>query len=153
AAFVRSDAGMNVALAGLTLVGAQAGDYAAVFSPQPPTANITPALLTVTGIAVDKVYDGTTAVALTPAQAGLAGGLPGDLVTRVATSGTGKFASKDGGSNIAVTLSGLDLAGAQAANYTLGQPATTTANITPVLVTATGITADKAYDGTTQATL
>ncbi len=52
-----------------------------------------------------------------------------------------------------VTVSGLALAGRDAANYTLTQP-TTTANITPAGLTVTSITANnKVYDSTTAATL
>ena len=48
-----------------------------------------------------------------------------------------------------MTVSGLTLSGAQAADYTLTQP-TTTANITPASLSVSGITAvDKVYDAST----
>jgi hypothetical protein len=143
--------GIVVAVSGLSLGGAQAGDY--VVTQPTTTANITPAPLTVTGITADKVYDATTAAIPNTANAALAGAFSGDTVTLNAAAVTGTFASKDVGTGITVTVSGLTLAGAQAGDYSLTQP-TVTANITPATLTVTGITAnDKVYDATTAATL
>ena len=65
----------------------------------------------------------------------------------------GTFATKDVAQNIAVSVSGLTLGGAQAGDYTLTQP-TITANITPAPLTVVGITAaDTVYDGSTSVTL
>ena len=63
------------------------------------------------------------------------------------------FASAGVGNGIAVTVSGLTLSGASAANYTLAQPLTLTANITPAPVTiSSGLTANnKVYNRTTSA--
>jgi hypothetical protein len=144
--------GIAIAVAGMTLSGPQAGDYTLT---QPTTsANITPAPLTVTGIkASDKVYDSTKSVTLNASGATLAGVLPGDTVTLSTAGATGSFVSKDVGTGVAVTVSGLSIGGPQAADYTL-TPAATSANITPAPVTVTGVTAqDKVYDGTTAATL
>ena len=53
----------------------------------------------------------------------------------------------------AVTVSGLALTGADAANYVLA-PLTVTADISAATLTVTGITAsDKVFDGTTDATI
>ena len=66
---------------------------------------------------------------------------------------TGAFADKTVGIGKTVQVSGLTISGRDAPNYTLTQP-TTTANITPVGLTVTGITANnKVYDDTTTATL
>jgi len=52
-----------------------------------------------------------------------------------------------------VTVSGLTLGGAQAADYALTQPKAA-ASITPAKLTVTGLTANnKVYDATTAATL
>jgi hypothetical protein len=77
------------------------------------------------------------------------------MVDLVTNGYTATFASRDIGTNIAVTVTGLTLAGADAANYTLAQPTDLTANITVSALTVTGITAEssKTYDGTTTATL
>jgi hypothetical protein len=147
------DVGSNIAVAasGLTLGGAQGGDY--TLTQPSTTANITPAKLTVTGLVVnDKAYDTTTAATLTTSGAALAGLFAGDTVTLNTAAAKGVFASKDAGNGMAVTISGLTIGGAQAGDYTLTQPAPT-ANITPaplnVLITAQ----DKVFDGTTKATL
>ena len=55
----------------------------------------------------------------------------GDMVTLITTGATGVFASKGVGTGITVTVTGLSISGADAANYTLTQPPPTTADITP----------------------
>jgi hypothetical protein len=130
--FASKDVGTNitVTVAGLTLGGAQAGDY--TLTQPATTANITPAGLGVSGVlANSKVYDGTTtAASLNTAGVALVGVYRGDTVKLNPTAVTGTFASKDVGTNIAVRVAGLTLGGAQAGDYTLTQPATM-ANITP----------------------
>src|SRR5207302_1340402 len=103
--------------------------------------------------AANKVYDGTTKATLSAGSAALVGTITGDTVTLTATGATGTFASKDVGSGVAVAVSGLTLGGAQSGEETLTQPSST-ANITSLALTVTGVTAaNKAYDGTTKATL
>ena len=154
-AFVSKDVGQNitVSVTGLTLGGAQAGDYTLT---QPTTAaNITAATLTVTGItAADKTYNGNTTATLQGlATASLVGVVSGDTVTLGTSAAAGTFVSKDVGQNITVSVTGLTLGGSQAGDYTLTQP-TTAANITAATLTVTGITAaDKTYNGNTTATL
>ena len=111
-------------------------------------------MLHVTGItADDKTYDGKTGATLVTSGATLMGVVHGDTVTLDTSGAMGTFASKDVGTGITVTINGLALGGPQAGNYMLVEPSTT-ANITPAMLTVTGITADdKAYDGTTAATL
>ena len=152
--FVSQDVadGITVTVAGLTISGTQAGDY--TLTEPSPTANITPATLTVTGVTgVNKVYDSTTTATLDTGSASLVGVFSGDTVTLVTSGGIGTFASKDVANGITVTASGLALGGAQAGDYTLAQP-TTSANITPATLTVSGVTAaNKVYDSTTAATL
>src|SRR5207245_1972880 len=141
--FAGKNVGNNIAvtISGLSLSGAQAGDYT-LAQPTSALANITPKTLTVTGIrANDKVYDGTPVATLVTTGAALAGVIAGDVVTLSTANAAGTFASKDVGANITVTITGLTIAGAQSANYTLG-PVTTTANITQASLTVTGITAN-----------
>ena len=144
--------GITVTVSGLTISGAQAGDY--TLAEPTTTANITPATLTVSGItAANKVYDGTTNATLNTGSASLSGVYSGDSVTLSASGATGAFASKDVANGITVTVSGLTISGAQAGDYTLAEP-TTTANITAATLTVSGITAsNKVYDSTTKATL
>ncbi len=152
--FASKDVGIAIPVnvSGLTIRGAQASDYILT---QPSTmASIAPIGLTVAGItADDKVYDHTTTADLNTGSAALVGVFTEDTVTLSTTGATGAFASKDVGTGISVIVSGLTLGGTQSADYTVTQP-TTLANITPAILTVTGITAsNKVYDGTTTATL
>lgn len=93
--------------------------------------------LTVIGAtAVNKVYDGTTAAVVT--AAGLDGVIDGDVVT-LANDVSGTFASKNVGTNIAVTTT-MGITGADANNYVINQP-TLKANITksPIEITANNV--------------
>ena len=114
---------------------------------------VTTAPLTITGLSgVNKVYDGTTAAALS-GTATLSGVAAGDVVTLGGTP-TAVFASKNIGTGIAITVTGYTISGASAANYTLTQPTGLTANITGLSLTITGASAsNKVYDGTTTATI
>ncbi len=144
--------GKTVLISGLTISGAQAGDYDLI---EPTaTADITAGIVTVTGItANNKMYDGTALATINTSDATLDGVALGDDVTLVTTGATGTFTSADVGTGITVTISGLSLTGPDASKYTLVGP-TTTANITAVALNVTGITAEnKPYDGTTAAML
>lgn len=145
-------AGKTVTVAGLTLSGANAGNY--TLTPPTTTAAITQAPLSVTGItASNKTYDQSTAATINTASAALSGVFTGETVTLVTGSASATFATAAVGNSKTVTVAGLSLGGAQSGNYTLTQP-TTTANITTAPLTVTGITAsNKTYDGSTGATL
>ena len=110
--------------------------------------------LTVRGItASNKAYDGNTNATLNTTGATLVGAVTGDAVTLDTTGATGAFTDAEVGTGKMVLVSGLTLTGADAGNYTLAQP-TTTATITVAGLTVAGIEAqNKAYDGTTAATL
>src|SRR5262249_14004375 len=144
---------ITVNVSGLTISGPSVGNYTLI---QPTTkANITAASLTVSGLkANDKVYDRTTTATLNTSGVTFGGLKPGDSVSLNINGSTATFAQRDVGDNITVTVSGLSLSGPQAGNYTLVQPITTSANITPRPLTVTGVKAnDKVYDGTTTATI
>lgn len=118
------------------------------------TVTVNPKVVTVSGItANDKAYDGTTDAELVFSNATFDGIQGNDTLTATAK---GKFANANVG-NQPVTISDLILGGDSAANYVLateGNQTETTATITAKEVTVSGITAnDKAYDGTTNATL
>jgi len=73
--------GKTVTVSGLTLSGSAAGNYT-LTQPSGLTANITAAVLTVSGItASNKVYDGTTTAVLNVGGATLVGVVSGDTVT------------------------------------------------------------------------
>jgi hypothetical protein len=95
------------------------------------TSSITPASLAVSGITANsKVFDGTTAATLS----GTPGVTPivGDHVTAGGV-GVGAFADPNVGAAKPVTVSGFALAGPDAGNYNIVQPAGLTADITPVV--------------------
>lgn len=139
-----------VLVSGLSLIGPEAGNYQLQYADL--RADIAPRVLSVDGIrAASRVYDGTTVATLT----GVAGvtGLPGDAVS-ISGAVAGRFADKNVGTGKAVTVSGLELVGADAANYRLTTLASLTADITPLQLTIGGLSArDKVYDATTTATL
>ncbi|MDM4764733.1 YDG domain-containing protein [Pelomonas sp. SE-A7] len=150
--FMDKNVGQNkpIVLSGLTLSGANAGNYVVKAAPS-LVASITPAPLQVTGVgALSRVYNTTTGVSLTgsPVIAALGGdqlSLGGQLQA--------VFADKNAGVNKLVLTSGLTLGGADAGNYTLLQPVVR-ATITPAPLAVTGVTAnDKVYDATTTTTL
>ena len=120
--------GKTVTVSGLSLTGADAGNY--ILTPPTTTANITAATLTVTGItASDKVYDGTTDATLDTTGAVLEGVIAGDDVALNLVSAIGTFETPDMGTGITVLITGLTVTGTDSGNYTLTQP-TTTASIT-----------------------
>lgn len=109
----------GIATVTVTFCGSYTGSASATFT-------IVPKALTVTATVADKAWDGTSDATLTSATA--EGIVAGDEVTL--TPGIAKFATAEPGNDIAVTFFGFGLDGKDAANYTLNQPAATTANIT-----------------------
>ena len=112
-------------------------DYAGSTSaPQPVT--VTPATLTVSGVvAQNKQYDSTTTATVDTGGATLNGVVGSDTVTLNSTNVSAAFTSPNVGTNIAVTVSGLSLSGADSSNYVLQQPTGLTANITTAPLTLT----------------
>jgi hypothetical protein len=86
---------------------------------------ITAKNLTVSGItASDKPFDGNTSATLNVSGAALVGAVSGDAVTLGTGAASGVFTSSAPGT-CAVQVSGLSIAGADSANYTLTQPVVT----------------------------
>ena len=117
------------------------------------TADIAQAILSASVIAPDKVYDGNTSTDFT---VGTLTGLVGTETVDV--TGVATFNSKDVADANLVTVSGITLTdganGGLASNYSFTGSQTATAHITARELTVTGqIALDKAYDGTTTATL
>ena len=138
-------AGKTVTASGLTLTGAAAGNYSLASAAATTTAAVTALTVTPAVTAGDKPYDGAPTAALTTCT--VSGTLAGDVV---GCTGAASFDSATIGSGKTVTVDGLTLTGAGAANYTLSTTtATTTAAITALTVTPAVAAADRAYDGTT----
>ncbi|MBT8553179.1 hypothetical protein G6683_05485, partial [Polynucleobacter paneuropaeus] len=127
--------------------------FATVASATPGTSLNTVTLsaktLTVSGTLADsKVYDGTTSVNVWGGS--LVGVASGDVVS---LKQGGVFTSANVSSAVTVIV-GDSISGASAANYTLVQPTSVTAAITPKTLTVSdGTVANKTYDGTNSATL
>ena len=153
--FATKSVGPNktITISGLTISGDDSANY--TLTQPSTTASIGVKTITVTGItATNRVYDSTTAATslLVTTSAVLAGVESGDTVTLSTTNAAGVFADKNVGTGKTITISGLTISGANAAEYTLTQP-TTTASITAKELTVTGITAtDRVYDSGVVAT-
>ncbi len=136
-------AGKHVDVLGITKTGADAANYTLQSTSVWTTAAITKATLTVTAIATNKVYDGTTAASVTLGS----NKVGGDVVDIAHT--TAAFNTKHVGTNKPVTVSGISIGGTDAGNYQLAATtAATTATITARPITVTAVTATKVYDGT-----
>jgi len=150
-------AGKSVSLAGSTLGGANASNYTLSLAGAPAaTASILAKTLTISGTfaANDKAFDNTTSATISVNSLGLSGKVGADVVTLSATL---VFSDAAVGAGKTVSLTGSTIGGAAASNYTLslaGAP-TTTASITTKTLTISGTftVANKAYDGTTSATI
>ena len=140
-----------VTVSGFTIGGPDVGNYT-LTQPAGLLANITAKPLTITGLAANnKVYDRLATATLSGA-ASLSGVISGDIVT-LGGSSSANFADKTVANNKPVTVSGYTISGGDSANYSLTQPAGLTANITPLGLTVSGITAnDKVYNGNAVAT-
>jgi hypothetical protein len=137
--FSNKNVGNNkpVNITGYSLSGAQASYYT-LSQPTGLTANITAKGLTISGITVNnKIYDGNTTATLSGTPS-LVGVVMSDVVS-LTGSPTATFASPNAGTAIAVTITGYNLTGTDAGNYTLSQPTGLTANITALLSPAAGV--------------
>jgi hypothetical protein len=120
----------TVMIGSVALSGADSGNYA-VGSAGTATADITPAALTASGTAADKVYDATTAATVTISLVGV---FSGDTVTGAAS---GTFDTKNVGTDKTVTIGTVALSGADSGNYAVGSAGTATADITAKALTVT----------------
>jgi hypothetical protein len=145
--FASRNAGANqtVTVSGLTISGTEVGNY--TLTQPATTASILARPLTVSAAAANKTYDGTTVATATLSDNRLAG----DSLNRAYASAN--FADKNVGTGKTVTVSGISVTGSDAANYSFNTSATTTADITPAVVTGSVTAQNKVYDGTPAATI
>jgi hypothetical protein len=137
----------TVTATGLSLSGADAGNYELASTSATALADITARTLTVSATGVNRVYDGTADATVT---------LSDDRVSddALSTSYTSaSFDNKNVGTGKPVSVSGINVTGADAGNYTFNTTAATTANITPATVTGHVTASNKVYDGTAAATI
>lgn len=134
--------GKTVYISGLTLGGAQAGNYSLT---QPTrTANITKRPITVTAATDTKTYDGDTSSVGAPSLT--SGGIQ---VGDIEPAWTQTFFSKHAGTGKTLTPAGSVLDGNGGNNYAYTFATNTTGVITPLLITVTALSDTKIYDGTT----
>lgn len=130
--------GKTVTASGVTLAGADAGNYT-LASTATDTADIAKKGLTGALTANNKTYDGTTTAT---GSIGLTGVLAGETVT---ASGAYAFADRNAGTGKTVTASGAVLAGADAGNYSLTGVSAALADILRRSVTVAADNAFKAF--------
>lgn len=137
--------GKAVSVTGLTLQGADAGNY--VFGgTATTTANITPKALTVSGVSAGtRTYNQTNLASLLLTAASLVGVVNGDAVVLSAAGATATFADVNIGTGKPVTVSGLGLSGSDSGNYTLTQPTDVKGDITPGLLTYVATPASRVF--------
>lgn len=102
----------------MTPAEAESNKYAFIYTTGLLTVNARDVVIE--GLSVfDKAYDGTVDGVLNTANATVSGQVAGDDITIDTTNATVAFASAEIGEGIAVTVTGLAIAGADAANYNL----------------------------------
>ncbi|MCW2351806.1 YDG domain-containing protein [Sphingobium sp. B12D2B] len=119
------NAGVQEVATSVSLSGADMANYEVIN----PSLTVTIGKKTISGLLtgqVTKVYDGTTAIVLSPSNYQLAGVLAGDAVT---LSGSGSYADKNVGDNKSVVVSETRLSGADAGNYVLSSSSSVSGNI------------------------
>jgi hypothetical protein len=131
----------TVTASGISLSGTDAGNYTPNASAT-TTANITLRTLTLTATATDRTYDRTTNATVSISDDRVAG----NALSITYTSST--FATKVVGVNKTVTVSGISVAGTDAANYSYPTTITTTATINQRTLSVTVTSTNKTYDST-----
>lgn len=149
--FDNRNAGRNKSVngSGLVLAGNDANNYSLDTSKEVAKADITPKIVTATGSAKDKSYDGKTVAAV--GDLALHGVVAGDKVAIVGD--TGSFDNSNAGTNKPVNGEGLSLAGADAGNYILDTSAVVAhADVRPAYNPSALVADATGVNGTAQAT-
>jgi len=135
-----------ISVTGIALSGSDAGNYT-FNATASTTADISSKVLTASGTAANKTYDGNSSAV---ASISLIGTIVGDSVVG---SASGTFESKNVATNQTVSLGPVTISGADAGNYNIGAAGTTTANITPKAIVGSITAANKVFDGSTVAAI
>jgi filamentous hemagglutinin family protein len=146
-AFADKNAGIgkNVNVNGLSLTGADAGNYTVTLQGS-TTANIARKQIDGTVAVAGKTYDGTTAANGSITLSGV------EANDQVSASAQFVFSDKNASQDKLVTITGAVLSGTDAGNYTLAIPATVVADILRKEISGTVAANDKVYDGTSNTT-
>ncbi|HSZ54922.1 MAG TPA: YDG domain-containing protein [Tepidisphaeraceae bacterium] len=140
-------AGKPVSVSGISLTGADAGNYSLTGTTATTTASITGRPMTISATGINKVYDATNAATVTLTD----NRVTGDSFTDSYTAAT--FPDKNVGNGKTVSVSGITITGADAGNYFINTTATTAANITPLTLSVTATASNKVYDATNAASV
>lgn len=146
--FTNPNAASTIAenITAIAIVGGASANYSLTATIASTTAKITTIPLTVTATGINKSYDGTLAGTATLADNRITG-------DSFITTYTGTFISSNASSPVVENITGIAITGGASANYVLtATTASTSANITPKLLTviATGI--NKVYNRSTSGT-
>jgi filamentous hemagglutinin family protein len=137
----------TVFVVGIQVQGADARNYTANTTAI-STASVTPKALTVLATGQNKVYDGSTTDALILSSSGVVRG------DNLQLKGSGTFADANAGTAKAVAVTGITATGGDAGNYSLNNiTATSSANITPKIISVVASGTNKEYDGNTNDTV
>ena len=141
--FDNKNVGTNKSVtADMTVSGTDASNYILV-QPTGLTANITPLGILVDATGANKVYDGNTLDTVGLSSTGV---IPGDQISFSNTSAD--FSDKNVGNGKIVTVDGIADSGADAGNYVLlNTSTTTTANITPLMISFNATGTNKVFNG------
>ena len=138
--------GKTITVNGISLSGTSAANYTLLSTSTTTTANITARTLSVTASGINKIYDGITAATVTLSD----NRISGDTLTTSYVSAA--FTDKNIGTSKSISVSGINVIGTDAGNYTFNTTATAAANITVRSLTLSATGVNKIYDGTTAAT-
>ncbi|ALI99390.1 hypothetical protein DC20_10945 [Rufibacter tibetensis] len=141
--------GKTVTVTGYQLGTEDAAKNYTLAQPTGVTADIFPLTIKGTVKIAEKIYDGNTTAIISDRS--LEGVITNDLVSYV--GGTATFDNKNVGEGKTVNVSGLDITGADAVNYTVNNTATSTAKINPKELIGSFKADDKYYDGSPNATV
>ena len=135
--------GKILTASGLVMADGNGGANYSINYVDSATGVITPASLTVTAQADNRVYDGTTASSVAPV-------VSGSIYDGVGTAATQSFDDRNVGTGKNLTASGLVMAdGNGGANYSINYVDSATGVITPASLTVTAQADNRVYDGTT----
>ncbi|MDP1984667.1 MAG: YDG domain-containing protein, partial [Sulfuritalea sp.] len=151
ASFLDANAGTAkpVSVSGLSLTGADAGNYTLAGAVSSATADIGQRPLTIVDASGSKVYDGSTS--LSAPTISLGNVVVGDNLFAI---GNGDFTDNaNAGSNKPLSVSGITLSGLHAANYSIPGSAAGLGAITPRPLTISFTAPSKTYDGGTTASI
>ncbi|MDQ1231864.1 filamentous hemagglutinin family protein [Sphingomonas sp. SORGH_AS 879] len=147
--------GKTVNVTGLSLSGADAGNYSVASTTSALNGVITAKALTAgySG-SINRTYDGTLTAIMSASSITLAGVVDGDLVG-VGSRPFARYDSKTVGTGKTVIIDGITLVGTNAANYTVANSLTLNTGVITVKWLPLGLTGtvSKVYDGSATASL